>query len=374
MRRILLLGILLTGLLVSCYKIYNTDINTNKKVLVVNGLITNERTSYHILVSYASPFDSGSMGKPVSLAQVYVTDNLGNNYYLSEKSNGEYVSDSVEFTALPGNTYTLHIITPDGEEYASDQQHLLPEAYPDSVYTQFDYQEVLDRSTGLKVVKKGANILSDIMNQADTLPRFRFTSNITVQYFYKICPLMQPCVLFYCWQSEEANLNINLTGGEYAVDSASIRRHPVCFIEDNDLCFALTYDYASQGPDLPYLAIETRQYQFYEVHNRLIYLNLYTLNSEAYQFYKSMDKQLRAEGKLFDPIAVQLMGNIKCISNPSKKAFGFFEASAVSHVEYKIDFRHLSNAQPSLIRVPYILPDESNGCYVNSIPPFWVSL
>ncbi len=194
----------------------------------------------------------------------------------------------------------------------------MPEAYPDSNYAQFGYEEVLNRSTGLKEVKKGAKILSDIVNKSDTLSRFRFTSNVVLQYYYAICPVMQPCVHFYCWQSEEANSNINLTGGEYAVDSASIRKHPVCFIEDNDRCFALKYNYSYQGPDLPTQPLKTENINSMKCITYFIYLNLYTLNSEAYRYYKIMDEQLRADGKLFDPIAVQLKGNMTCISDPSK--------------------------------------------------------
>jgi hypothetical protein len=363
MKFALLLFITLAGLLVSCYKPYSTDIDTDKKVLVVSGLVTNEPNSYHIRLSYAVPFDSSYSDLPVHDAEVYITDDHGNYYTFHEWDNGDYMSDPEEFTGLPGSTYKLHILTPEGEQYESDPQHLFPEVYPDSVYAEYDYKETFDNATGLRVIRYGANILADIGNKADTLPRFRFTSNLVTQYFYVIQREFAPTIAYYCWQTENANSDINITGERYALNSVSIRNHAFCFIENTDQIFSRHYDtYTNEVP-----------FQFHIVHNRIIYFKQYTLNYASHLFYKCMDEQLRSEGKLFDPIAVQLNGNIKCITNPEKKAFGFFETSSVSNSAYKVDFRNLVKMQPSVTRVPYILPPQPAG-YSNDNPlPFWVN-
>jgi Domain of unknown function (DUF4249) len=114
-------------------------------------------------------------------------------------------------------------------------------------------------------------------------------------------------------------------------------------------------------------------FRFYMISARIIYLNQYTLNNETYLYYSNIDKMLRSEGKLFDPIASQINGNIKCLTKPENKVFGFFEASSVSHTRYKVDFRNLINAQPSTTKIPYLLPPEPNGVWENKIPPFWVN-
>ncbi len=356
----------------SCYKVYDPHIDTAGKVLVVNGLITNQTDVYHVILTYAKPFNSSEKGTPVSAANVYVTDDLGNSYNFNEMGKGDYISDSLQFTGITGRTYRLHIITPDGEEYKSDPQRLFPEVFPDSVYAEFDYKEILERSTGLKINTHGANILVDIKNQTDSLPHFGFTSKLVRQYFYTICPIMESCIFFYCWQTVNANSNINLTNRDYSVGSASVRKHTVCFLDDNLYCFALFYNRS-----WPYKA--ATNYQFFEIHHRILYLNLYTLNNETYLYYKSLDEQMQSEGKLFDPIAAQLTGNIKCISDPEKSAIGFFEASSVSNSEYIVDFHNLTNSQPALIKKPYIPPPEPTGCRVDrlgdrsyDVPSFWI--
>ena len=110
----------------------------------------------------------------------------------------------------------------------------------------------------------------------------------------------------------------------------------------------------------------------YTVSHRVLYLNQYSLNNETYLYYRSMDEQLRSEGKLFDPIAVQLTGNIKCTTDPGKKVYGFFEASAVSRTAYIIGFRNHRNDEYLITRIPYIYPPEPDGCWINKVPSFWV--
>jgi hypothetical protein len=341
--------------LASCYKVYDPHIDTSEKVLAVNGMITNKTNAYHILLTYANTVNSSGTGLPVSSAEVYVTDDLDNSYIFHERGIGDYMSDSLQFTGIPGRTYQLHITIPDGAEYESDPQPLFPEVYPDSVYAEFDSQETISKITGLKVISYGANILSDIRNESDTLPRFGFTTNLVTEYVFVDCPPFALCDIYYCWQTENANPNIDLTGGEYSTNSASVNKHAVCFIDDNLYCYSLIY------------------LKPFMVSSRIIYLNQYTLNNEAYLYYKSLDEQIQSEGKLFDPIAAQLNGNIKCITNPEKKAIGFFEASSVSYTSYKVDFRNLVNAQPAITKIPFILPPEPKGYWKNKFPPFWVN-
>jgi hypothetical protein len=375
--------ITLSGLLSSCYKVYVPQIDTDQKVLVVNGMITNQAEAYHILLSYAKPFNSNEKESPVSAANVSVTDDQGISCKFAESDMGDYKSDSMRFIGYPGRTYRLHIFTPDGEEYESDPQQLFPETYHLTVYAEFDTKETLDKYSGLKVNTHGANILSDILNDSDSIPRYRITSNLLIQYYYYFMLTINYIDYFhfdfFCWQTVNPNPNISLTGGEYFLNSATIRKHPVCFFDDYSYVWALIYNGRINKADTTGIVIGTNSYKFYEIHHRILYLNVYTLNNETYLYYKSLNGQMQAEGKLFDPIAVQLNGNIKCITNPDKKAIGFFEASSVSYSAYIVDFRNMKDFKPSLIKTPYILPPEPVGLRMSrlgskhySVPSFWI--
>jgi len=343
MRSYIIIVIISCITLVSCYKPYDKSIDTNGKILVINGLITNQKASYRIHLSYVVPFDSSGTGQPAYASNVHITDEKDNYYAFHELGNGYYASDSLQFTGNPGSTYTLHINMVDGERYESDPQVLYPSSYSDSVYAEFDTQETLSKITGMIILSHGANILANIKKESDNISRFRFTTNLVTQY---VSPGPS-----YCWQTENANPNINLTGRDYSTDSASVNKHAICFIDD------YLFRWVSDTTVM--------------VANRIIYLNQYTLNNEAYLYYNNIDELLRSDGKLFDPIATQLVGNIKCLTTPDKKVFGFFEAASVTHSCYKVDFRNLINDQPSITKRQYILPPKLNGCSENIIPPFW---
>jgi hypothetical protein len=283
-----------------------------------------------------------------------VTDNLGNTFRFNESDEGDYVSDTLKFTGLAGNTYSLSIITPDNEKYESDYQLLLPEVDPDSLYAEFGYQETLSNITGLKVTEHGANILIDIKNRSDAPLRLRFMTKYVAQNLTIVDHFMGPSDYYYCWQTEDINPFIDLSGGTYTTNSSPVVNHDLGFIDDNLYYYSLI----NSQPML--------------IRARVIYLSQYTLNSDANTYYKKIDELIRSDGKLFDPIASQLIGNVKCLTHPDKKAFGFFETSSVSHKAYKLDFRNLNNFQPSITKLPYIVPEVPTGFLLNEIPPFWV--
>jgi hypothetical protein len=361
MKPAIIIFIIVFGLMTSCYKVYDPHVDTAQKVLAVDGMITNKTDAYHVILTYSRPFNSSEKEMQVSGAYVYITDNLGNSYVFTEKNEGEYRSDSLQFTGIPGRIYRLHIVTSDGTEYESDPQRLFPEVDPDSVYTEFDTKENLSTITGLKVNTSGADILMDIPNKADTIPRFRIGSNLVKQY---------NCAGLYSWFTDNANASVNLTGGEYSQGSASIKKHEVCFLDDELFCYAKIY-IIRYSEDSSYYIEPTVNYGTFMIERRILYLNTYSLNNETYLYYKSLDEQIQSEGKLFDPIVDQLNVNIKCISDPDKKAVGFFEASSVSNSAYIVDFNNLKNSQPSLINVPYILPPKAKGCSLK-VPSFWI--
>jgi Domain of unknown function (DUF4249) len=368
----------------SCSKVYDPQIDTTQKVLEIDGMITDKTNAYHIILAYPVPFNSSDKGTPVSGANVYVTDDLGNSYKFNERTAGDYVSDSLEFTGQAGHTYHLHIATADGTEYESDPQKMFPEVSPDNIYAEFDTKETLDSYSGLKVNTHGADIFIDINNHFDSLPRFRFTSNLVMQYFYSKHLLLTWDILlrfdFYCWQTVNVNPVFNLTDEIYSLNSASIKKHQVCFLDDNFNVYGQSYDYKINWADTTGIPIENG-FQFFMIYHRILYLNQYTLNNETYLYYKSLNEQMQSEGKLFDPVAIQLTGNIKCITDPERKAIGFFEASSVSSSEYVVDFIDIVSSQPTLIKEPYIVPPETNGIRIDrlglksiqhNIPSFWI--
>jgi hypothetical protein len=375
MRRINTLLFLLCSLLTSCYKPYDANIEAVDTILVVDGMITNRVEAYHIRLSYALPFNSKQSAIQVDRASVSVSDDLGNEYIFRELGKGNYVSDSTKFTGKVGRTYILSIKTSDTIIYVSNPQRIEPSFSPDSIYAVVDYVKTISRYNQVILTLRGANIFVNIKSNTNALPRFRFTSDLVKQYFYalQIPPNSDrsPLYFFYCWQTENSGSYINFTNNEYASNSVSINRHSVYFLDDQIVLNGIVYGLGSKQADQSYIGLTTNTRQTYSVLRRILYLNQFSLNSETYYYYRSMDELIRSEGKLFDPIASQLMGNIRCTSDPNKKVFGFFESSSVSSNAYTIGYK----IQDKYIikKTLYILPGASSGCLINKIPPFWIN-
>jgi hypothetical protein len=71
-------------------------------------------------------------------------------------------------------------------------------------------------------------------------------------------------------------------------------------------------------------------YKSFNMIGRVVSCYMYSLSEEAYLYYTHLQEQLTAENQLFDPISTNLISNIKCENDPSKKVFGLFEVSGKS--------------------------------------------
>lgn len=374
MKAVSLYIIIIIGFLTSCYEPYFAEMDSEKKILVVEGMITNDPVPYKITLKYASPFNDNSPGESIPSAIVYVTDNSGIKHQFREFKNGIYISDSLIFRGRSGETYTLFVELPDGNVYKSNSQKLCFPYRPDSIYARVEYKESLSQYNQLIRTIKGASILADISSKVDTIPHFRFNSTLVRQYFYSMQippPIIDPPLyLFYCWEGDNSVSGINLTNKDYSLNSNSVKRHSIRFINDETSFYAFSFKLGDILSGNYYLGAITQSRQSYTISGRILYTDQYTLNDEAFAYYKSMDDQLSSEGKLFDPLATQLKGNMTCVTDSSRQVAGFFEASAVSHIACKI--KVIGRDTYQVRNIQYVLPPQMPyGCIINKAPAFW---
>ena len=84
-----------------------------------------------------------------------------------------------------------------------------------------------------------------------------------------------------------------------------------------------------------------------------------------------MNKQLSSEDALFDPIAQQIEGNIKCVNNTEIQVTGLFEVASHKIALFLVN-PNSENSPPTLKKVQNFLglPTESSG-KTEGIPPSW---
>lgn len=100
----------------SCEKVINIDLKNAEPRLVIEGSIDDSGSPATVTISKSAMFSAGNSYPKVSGAVVTVTDNLGNEFSLTENETGIYSNASL--TGVIGRTYHLSIML-DGKTYTA---------------------------------------------------------------------------------------------------------------------------------------------------------------------------------------------------------------------------------------------------------------
>ena len=336
-----LIVILLTSFF-ACTEIYNPNISSDTSALVVEGLITDAPGPFTIKLAMARllSFDSTGVSQlVVRAATVKIIDNENISYKLTESTPGSYVTP-LNFKTKVGNSYRLQIQTKDGSRYQSNLEKLLPPQTFDSIRSIYATKEYLNIKNEFQNVD-GTEIRVDLfksLSETDSIPFCRFSSNVTIQYWYIYRErdingneIMTWHWANFGWKTYNLNSITNITERNSTSSKPLILNHSIGFVP---------FEASSYGLDIPL--------------PKIIYyfrLNQYTLNGDSYLFYKQANNQLSASGKIFDPISSQLYGNMKCLSDQSKIVLGLFEVSSVRESAYLIEKQSVKDRISSIKKV-----------------------
>ena len=108
--------IALSGILSSCKKVVQLNLNTSSPRIVIQGDIYDHQGPYTIQITRSVNFYEPSAYPAVSGATVIISDNGGNSEQLREASPGLYLTSTTR--GIPGRTYTL-VVKIDGQIYTA---------------------------------------------------------------------------------------------------------------------------------------------------------------------------------------------------------------------------------------------------------------
>jgi hypothetical protein len=355
--------------LFACTELYKADIDSDQQVLIIDGFLGNVPGNNYVTLSISLPFDSIGNRKKISGARVLLTDNTGSNILFKETSAGTYKPANSSFAGEINKTYTLTVETPDKQVYLSSPQKMLPQVDPARVSGGYAKNIFLVENSNGQISRREDDICEiyyDFTNSGGEIPRFRFTSSQIIEYaiFKEVMPPRNNIsgYLFYCWFVENDNYLI-FTNEKYKTSADEIKNQIVCSTT------------ADKGIMVPDMSINTLSYddvliKWYES-NRIIRINQYRLNPDSYTWYKGIESQSAVEGKMFDPLATQLYGNIFCQTDPEKLVLGFFEVSSVATYSWAVSRNGWGT--PIVIRsVPNVYPSPK-GFTINITPAFWIN-
>lgn len=349
MYKILTYCFLLAGIITGCENIYSPDIEPRENVIVADARIVYGQEENFIRLYNSLGFSENNAGYPsIDGATVSITDSNNSEYQLTEEKKGIF---RVNFSLSPELKYKIKIVYQENI-YESGFEPVLEVPEIDSIYG----------LTEVKVIREGGeNKVADFreriglqlyadMENTTNLYHFRFTARKTYQYIYPVEVLMFGELMeetMYAWKTMFPQGTFNIAAPPGYSSSVYIKKHPLFFMEKSA---GITLGQSFTG--------------------WILYLYQYSLSKSAYDFYKDLNNQLNADGKLFDPLYVQARNNLKCINNPKQVILGNFEITTRKERRYYIRF--ISEEKGYLIKpIPYFYDIPLEGEQLGNPPDFW---
>ena len=267
-------------------------------LLVVDGGMTNLHEPYRVQLSYTSPTLQAYEGEDLTGAEVYITNEEGTRADLTEvaDSEGTYQTDSTLFRGQIGQTYQLHVITPDGMSYASLPETMTEVSPIDSIYFALESRSRLIESEGETLLTKwGLQFYLDGGTGASRTAYYQWTYSETYQF---AAPL----------------------GG------------PFCYLTTfptRDITIASTQDLTRDrvvGQPINFVDITGRKLQ----KRYSLLVRQTSLTERAYQFWQNVVRQQESVGSIFDPPPAPIPGNLRNVNDERETVLGYFRVAAVA--------------------------------------------
>lgn len=341
---------LLLLLLWGCEDIYRPVLESGEALLVVDARIVHGGDYNIVRLNRTLDFnDYGQTYPTVDDAEVSLVDGFGHEIRLNGEGSGLYRL----YRPLDASGRYKLKIKADGEVFESGYDRIPAMPSIDSIFMvpgEILVETGTDEAATQLEKKVGAWLYIDIDAKGKD-NYYRFSGRKVCQYVYNILPPGSPFdVPVYGWFSVTPWETFNIAApADYSLVE-DVRNHPLVFLE--------------------------REYNIYREDEKPVYFmgwiyicHQYAISEQSHDFYETLNKQLSAEGKLFDPLYPQARGNIKCTSDPEKVVLGNFELSQVREHRFFVISR--GNDNYFVKRIPYFWEIPVKGEMVDKIPAWW---
>lgn len=281
----------------SCVTKFIPEPDENVKLLVVDGMITNQPGSDTIKLYKSIPLGEKNKRTPVYGCTVMIQDDLGNSYYLSEINPGTFVTDPEEFCGIVGRKYTLKIFTNGTSDYNYSYESYPMEMKPVPPIERIYYEKtVIEEASEGVLLKEGCQIYLNTFDYESDCRFYKWDYKETweIQLPFDIENKV-------CWVSKNSgNISVKNTStlGENRIEGL-----PLLFVSNETDRLAIKYS---------------------------VHVNQYSLNEEEYDYWSKMKTVTENVGSLYDITPASIKGNIFCVEDPEQVVLGYFSVSARS--------------------------------------------
>jgi hypothetical protein len=292
--------LLLLILAISCVDPFEIKHSGSSGILVVEGVISDQYKNHRILLTRTAALDHRVVN-PEQGATVTISDDKGEIVSLSEVHPGVY--ETPEYSASPGNSYTLKIKTAEGSEYAS---HAVP--FTDGPALGDVYPKYINN--GIEE-EKGIQIFVDTEDPTGNAHYYRWN-------YVETYVVHAPFPSNWIWIGNN-NVEFRYEG----IDT--------CYVTDTLRTVLLRSTQNLDQDKITAQPIKFLPATFYAIRYRYsILVEQFILSEEAYQYWENQRTVSEKQGSLSDIQPGSLTGNMVSLTNDEETVLGYFDAGKVS--------------------------------------------
>lgn len=309
MKRIFLIAIMFLLVIINgCVEKYWPDTAFKyDKMIVVDGMISNERGPYTVHLSVSSAISDPQL-LPLSNYFVFITDDVGNAETLSEEGSGIYKTSVDGIHGEIGRSYKLIIISPDrNARYESAFELLTDPVEIDSVYVELEFHTDSDYDHNLtgfqfyidtKLAEEDTNYLLWRMDYT-----YQYEANYLARYIYDNYQMetMHPSdSLQTCWKTGAKEEFV--TARTEIFSEPRLEKIPLCYVTTETKELSIRYSLLAKQ---------------------------HTISYDAYSFWKQIEEMNEQSYWLYTKQPYPIKGNMECVTDTEEVILGYFMASGV---------------------------------------------
>jgi hypothetical protein len=286
-----------------CIDPFEPVIEESQEVLVINGMISDQAGLHAVEISRTSPYNEPSLW-PLTGCVVSVVDESGSMIHYEEEYPGSYWADIPASFLEVGKAYSLHVITPDLQEYRSDFDSILPCPTVDSLYFEVENQE----TSNPDVSKGGIQFYLD-MSGSDSEARN------------------------FMWKLEETWEVWAPKSGQFIWWGGEVTQYFTYFMTKCWKNFPIRDFYTGTTRNLLNNALQRKELKFISNETdrlRVTYSLLakqQSLSRSAYEYWQKMELQSVETGGLYENQPSSAIGNLYNVDDPGETVLGIFYAT-----------------------------------------------
>ena len=284
-----------------------------ERLLVVDGQIDSEEGPYSVSLSLSTEVD-WPFFDPLEGCIVTITDDLGDSEQLTEIGNGKYLTNKQGIKGIPGRSYKIEILTPQGKNYQSDFMKMSHPGVIDSIYYKTankPHPEFERMMSGLQFYLNGHHENNSSFYFYWKIEQtYKFNANYRIRFYYdgQMRRFFNPDSLFTCFKNDLIP-NIYLYDTEN-LNSREIMDFPLHYVNTETKALSIRYS---------------------------VLVNQYIITKETYKYYNDIASLNDEQGDLYSRLPFQVRGNVYNTEDNDEPVLGYFMVAGKSTKRIFID-------------------------------------